>query len=387
MADWSKPSLTDPYASVLAELMARDLSASTLSYSNDANIPNGAIRWNPATNQFETYSSSGGNWSAWTPQLNIGTLLLGQNAEPNTMQAIPRRQADAAYQPVGSYAQLIGSKTQPFFAANAVDPQQSTPLNQTQSLISAAIVPYGVLLKGISQAATGVGDCFAAPNGYSSYGPGSKNAPTNGYGLLYTFSADGLPSSTSSTSWVTVIAYDTSSPIPYISNNINGGGWSGWLQLTTTSNVSQQIALAVAGMATQNWAGETFATPGGVNQQITNAVLNPATCYGAAGNTSGNGSCSTSISFTAPCNGRIVVNGSGKCSGNTDGLWFSAANGTGGWCPVVTTVQGGSGYLSPVAMIDGIFGVGAGAQVYLQLSIQGGGSSQVGFIWKFHPTA
>ncbi len=70
MTDWSKPSLTDAYANVLSELMARDADAATQFVgSNSTNIPNGAMRWNPAAYQWETYSSSGGNWSAWSTKL------------------------------------------------------------------------------------------------------------------------------------------------------------------------------------------------------------------------------------------------------------------------------------------------------------------------------
>lgn len=134
MADWSKPSLTDPYASVLTELMSRDVSTATLSYANDANIPNGAILWNPNNYQFEIYSVSGGNWSPWSPQLNIGTLLLGQNAAQGTMQAMPRQQADAAYQPAGSYAALEGNAEQPFAVAPGWG-TQAAQRQQVQSLL------------------------------------------------------------------------------------------------------------------------------------------------------------------------------------------------------------------------------------------------------------
>lgn len=145
MADWSKPSLTDPYASVLAELMARDVSASTLSYSADANIPNGAVRWNPNTNQFEIYSASGGNWSAWTPQLNVGTLLLGSTALSGSMQAIPRSQADQLYQPAGAYAALGGNSGQAFSVGAAGQPTQAPQMQQVQGLLgsySQVIAPF-----------------------------------------------------------------------------------------------------------------------------------------------------------------------------------------------------------------------------------------------------
>lgn len=104
MTDWSKPSLTDPYASVLSELMARDTSSAKLSYFSDVNVPDGAISWNPNTYQFEKYSASGGNWSPWTTQLNIKTLLLGANSASGTMQAVPRSQADNLYLAAGATA-------------------------------------------------------------------------------------------------------------------------------------------------------------------------------------------------------------------------------------------------------------------------------------------
>lgn len=192
MADWSKPSLTDAYAAVLAEIMARDLSTATLSYSNDANIPNGAIRWNPNTFQFEIFSSSGGNWTPWSTQINVGTLLLGQNAAPDTMQALPRQQADTLY------AGISGSKTQPFFAANATDPQHATPLNQIQTLITNAIS----ILASQNWTATQIATAVA---------------------------------SLASQSWTTVQITAAVATLP------------------SQSAVTQQIATAIQGMATQSW--------------------------------------------------------------------------------------------------------------------------------------
>lgn len=240
MADWSKPSLTDPYASVLAELMARDVSASTLSYSADANIPNGAVRWNPNTNQFEIYSASGGNWSAWTPQLNVGTLLLGSTALPGSMQAIPRSQADQLYQPAGAYAAVGGNAGQTFALAPANQGDQAPTLEQVNGI-------YDFLLQGLTQSTTGVSDCHAAPAGYSAYGPRTANSPTGGFGVLYRFSADGAPASPSGTSWETIIAYDTSAAAPYVCNNIDGNGFSAWQQLLTVGplqNYSTQLSLS-----------------------------------------------------------------------------------------------------------------------------------------------
>ncbi len=84
--------------------MLRDQSTATMYYGSDTNVLNGTIRWNPTSYQFETYSSTGGNWSAWTTQLNIGTLLLGKNAAPGSMQALPISQAKSLFLGIGGTA-------------------------------------------------------------------------------------------------------------------------------------------------------------------------------------------------------------------------------------------------------------------------------------------
>jgi hypothetical protein len=128
MTDWTKPALTDAYASVLTELMGRDTDAATQFVgSSSVNIPNGAIRWNPATYQWETYNASGGTWAAWATQISVGTVLLGSNSAAGTMQAVPRSQADSLYQPVGnyqpagSYAGLTGTASNTFYANAAAN--------------------------------------------------------------------------------------------------------------------------------------------------------------------------------------------------------------------------------------------------------------------------
>jgi hypothetical protein len=118
--------------------MARDADAATQFVgSNSTNIPNGAMRWNPAAYQWETYSSSGGNWSAWSTKLNIGSLVLGQNAADGTMQAIPISQADNRYQAAGSYAAQGGNPSQAFLVKNSTAAtQQAVPRAQADMLYS-----------------------------------------------------------------------------------------------------------------------------------------------------------------------------------------------------------------------------------------------------------
>ena len=152
MTDWSKPGLTDAYASVLTELMGRDTDVATQFVgSASTNIPNGAIRWNPTNYQWETYSASGGTWSAWSTQLSVGALVLGANAAVNTMQAIPISQADARYQAAGSYAALGGNGSQIFLVANsAAATQQAVPRAQADTLY-APISLTGVAMLGNAQ--------------------------------------------------------------------------------------------------------------------------------------------------------------------------------------------------------------------------------------------
>ena len=148
MTDWSKPSLTDAYASVLTELMGRDTDALTwLINSSSINLPNGSVRWNAITYRWEIYNSSGGTWSAWSTQINIGTVLLGGNATAGTLQAIPISQADARYQAAGSYASLGGNAGQVFLVGNsAATTQQAVPRAQADTLYApATTVSYAAL--------------------------------------------------------------------------------------------------------------------------------------------------------------------------------------------------------------------------------------------------
>jgi hypothetical protein len=64
-ADWSQPTIGTPYATLLAALLARDVDSATLyqAAGTATNVPDKAVRWNPATNSFEQYSLAGGTWS------------------------------------------------------------------------------------------------------------------------------------------------------------------------------------------------------------------------------------------------------------------------------------------------------------------------------------
>ncbi|HQU03496.1 MAG TPA: hypothetical protein PLT25_02140 [Acidocella sp.] len=140
MTDWSKPSLTDAYASVLTELMGRDTDALTwLIGTSSTNLPNGSVRWNATTYRWEIFNSSGGTWSAWSTQINVGTVLLGGNAAAGTLQAIPISQADARYQAAGSYAALGGNAAQVFLVANSTAATQgAVPRAQADTLYALA---------------------------------------------------------------------------------------------------------------------------------------------------------------------------------------------------------------------------------------------------------
>ncbi len=172
MTDWTKPALTDAYASVLTELMGRDTDVATQFVgASSTSIPNGAIRWNPATYRWETYSSSGGTWAAWSAQINVVTVLLGGNAAPGTFQAIPISQADGRYQAAGSYAALGGLGTQVFLAANAAaGTQQVVPRAQADGLYALAAGTASNTFYVNSGANSGEGDIGAMtagePNAY-----------------------------------------------------------------------------------------------------------------------------------------------------------------------------------------------------------------------------
>lgn len=66
MADWSLPTLTSTYTSVLDTLKLRDNDAAVQfspTYSTATNLPTGTIRWNP-TNGYWEIRAAGGTWSA-----------------------------------------------------------------------------------------------------------------------------------------------------------------------------------------------------------------------------------------------------------------------------------------------------------------------------------
>lgn len=85
MADWNTPALTDPYATFLSSLQARDVDAATMAEA-PTNPPTGFIRWNTTLNKFQRWSGAawvdlilavaGGGTGGTTP---LGTMAT-QNA-------------------------------------------------------------------------------------------------------------------------------------------------------------------------------------------------------------------------------------------------------------------------------------------------------------------
>ncbi len=57
MADWNTPSLTDPYATFLSSLQARDVDGATMAEA-PTNPPTGYIRWNVALSKFQRWSGA-----------------------------------------------------------------------------------------------------------------------------------------------------------------------------------------------------------------------------------------------------------------------------------------------------------------------------------------
>lgn len=70
MANWNKPDLTTTKANWPAETRALATNAAKMDYSGDTNIPTGAVRYVPATNEFEVY-----NGSTWDTQ-QIGSAPI-----------------------------------------------------------------------------------------------------------------------------------------------------------------------------------------------------------------------------------------------------------------------------------------------------------------------
>jgi len=66
--DWTTdPATSDVYTTVIAQLLERDDAAVTMDFTDDSNIPTGAIRWSVANSRFEKWSGA-----AWA---NLSTAL------------------------------------------------------------------------------------------------------------------------------------------------------------------------------------------------------------------------------------------------------------------------------------------------------------------------
>lgn len=84
MANWNKPDLTTTKGNWPAETRALATNAAKMDYSGDTNIPTGAIRYVPATNEFEIY-----NGSTWdTQQIGTARMTASQSNLTNGSLAI-----------------------------------------------------------------------------------------------------------------------------------------------------------------------------------------------------------------------------------------------------------------------------------------------------------
>ncbi len=96
MADWSQPTLSSTYADFLSLMQARDNDALTqMQGGAGTNLPDKAIRWNPATYRWESWSATAGTWSPWTINLAVATLTLGQDPT-SALQAATKQYVDTS---------------------------------------------------------------------------------------------------------------------------------------------------------------------------------------------------------------------------------------------------------------------------------------------------
>ncbi len=96
MADWSQPTLSSTYADFLSLMQARDNDALTqMQGGAGTNLPDQAIRWNPAAYRWESWSASAGTWSAWTVNLAVTTVTLGQDPT-SPLQAATKQYVDTS---------------------------------------------------------------------------------------------------------------------------------------------------------------------------------------------------------------------------------------------------------------------------------------------------
>lgn len=87
-ADWSKPSLTDPYTTWPEMVKGRDEDAARLfdpATTSPTNLPTGTIRWSSANKRFEKFNGS--SWSELEPQWAVG---ISGNAATASKWATPR---------------------------------------------------------------------------------------------------------------------------------------------------------------------------------------------------------------------------------------------------------------------------------------------------------
>jgi hypothetical protein len=112
-ADWSQPTLTTQYATLLAALLARDVDSATMyqATGTPTNVPDKAVRWNPSTNTFEQYSVSGGTWAGlFTAGLSVPLVAIG-NAPTAANHATRKDYVDAQVAAVSTVANAALPKT------------------------------------------------------------------------------------------------------------------------------------------------------------------------------------------------------------------------------------------------------------------------------------
>lgn len=90
MVDWSEEPGTDQtHTDELAATRGRDEATAKMDYSAESNIPDGTIRWNRGSSQFEIWDASASSWDDLTDQYAINVLQLGGRLSGNANGRVP----------------------------------------------------------------------------------------------------------------------------------------------------------------------------------------------------------------------------------------------------------------------------------------------------------
>ncbi len=156
MADWSQPTLSSTYADFLSLMQARDNDALTqMQGAAGTNLPDQAIRWNPATYRWESWSATAGTWSAWTVNLAVTTVTLGQDPT-SALQAATKRYVDTSIANAASPVPVPSSTNAGSFIQINAGGTAYVVLTASQLLSTIGAQPAGNYQAAGSYAASGV---------------------------------------------------------------------------------------------------------------------------------------------------------------------------------------------------------------------------------------